>query len=72
MGFESVVSSTQRGDVVGAGGSATAVGDDVVLVAAPGAALAVGEDAVEVAELGLLTEPVGDLVGLVVDVVVER
>src|SRR5680860_1233193 len=63
-----MVSSTQGPDVLGAGGAAVRVGDDVVLVAASGWPGAPGEQARVVAQGGLFGEPLRDLVALDRDV----
>src|SRR3954469_17557786 len=65
------MSSAQGREVARAGGAALGVGGDVVAVAPACRPCAPGEDAAAVAQLGLFAEPVGDLVGMHADVLVE-
>ena len=71
VGFEAVMASTQWCEVAVAGLAASAVGDDVVVVARTGRAGAPGERAVVVAQGDPGLEAVGDLVRAGVVVVVE-
>ena len=71
VGLGPVVAPTQWGDVVTGGRAAAVVGLGVVLVAGPGRSRAPGVHTAAVAFVDLVGEPVGDLVGVDPDVVVQ-